>query len=67
MINYEEYVAEQINKSISYSEYVAEQIDRNISYTEYLSGMQRILREKRKLKTCSNRTGFFIRYKKLCV
>jgi hypothetical protein len=50
MTNYEEYVSEQINKSISYSEYVAQQIDRNISYTEYLSGMYDTKNVKRKKK-----------------
>ena len=45
MINYEEYVAEQINKSISYSEYVAQQIDRNISY-----GMSKNVKRKEKIK-----------------
>ena len=50
MINYQEYIAEQINKSISYSEYVAQQIDRNISYTEYLSGMYDGKNVKRKEK-----------------
>ena len=47
MINYEEYITEQINKSISYSEYVAQQIDRNISY---LSGMYDTKNVKRKEK-----------------
>jgi hypothetical protein len=46
MIEYQEYIAEQINKSISYSEYVA----RNISYTEYLSGMYDTKNVKRKEK-----------------
>jgi hypothetical protein len=50
MIDYKEYIAEQINKSISYSEYVAEQIDRNISYTEYLSGIYDTKNVKRKEK-----------------
>lgn len=50
MIDYKEYIAEQINKSISYSEYVAEQIDRNISYTEYLSGIYDAKNVKRKEK-----------------
>ena len=45
MINYEEYIAEQINKSISYSEYVAQQIDRNISY-----GMSKNVKRKEKIK-----------------
>ena len=34
-VNYSEYVAEQIDKSMSYTEYIAEQIDRTISYSEY--------------------------------
>jgi hypothetical protein len=50
MIDYKEYIAEQINKSISYSEYVADQIDRNISYTEYLSGVYDSKNIKRKEK-----------------
>jgi hypothetical protein len=59
MTNYEEYLLEQINKSIDgqkiststiYSEYVAEQLDRNISYTEYLSGMYDTKNVKRKEK-----------------
>ena len=50
MMDYEEYITEQINKSISYSEYVAEQLDRNISYTEYLSGMYDGKNVKRKEK-----------------
>jgi hypothetical protein len=49
MIDYKEYLKENLNKPIVYSEYLAgksslvdelvrrEQIDRNISYTEYLS------------------------------
>lgn len=49
-MDYEEYIAEQLNNSISYSEYVAEQIDRNISYTEYLSGMYDTKNVKRKEK-----------------
>lgn len=49
MINYEEYIAEQI-KSITYSEYIAEQLDRNISYTEYLSGVYDKKNVKRKEK-----------------
>jgi hypothetical protein len=50
MIDYKEYIADQINKSISYSEYVADQIDRNISYTEYLSGVYDSKNIKRKEK-----------------
>jgi len=52
MINYEEYIAEQLGKSIGYSEYIAEQLDRNISYTEYLSGMYdtKNLKRKKKIK-----------------
>jgi hypothetical protein len=50
MMDYEEYIAEQLNNSISYSEYIAEQIDRNISYTEYLSGMYDGKNVKRKEK-----------------
>jgi len=50
MINYEEYVSEQINKSIAYSEYVAEQIDRNINFSEYLSGIYDTKNFKRKIK-----------------
>jgi len=36
---YQEYITEQLNKTIDYSNYVADQIDSNISYTEYLSGV----------------------------
>ena len=50
MINYEEYISEQLNNSISYSEYIAEQLDRNISYTEYLSGVYDKKNVKRKEK-----------------
>jgi len=52
MINYEEYVSEQINKSIAYSEYVSEQIDRNINFSEYLSGIYdtKNLKRKKKIK-----------------
>ena len=50
MIEYKEYVSEQINKSISYSEYLGDQIDRNISFTEYLSGMYDTKNVKRKEK-----------------
>jgi hypothetical protein len=50
MIEYEEYIAEQLGESISYSEYIAEQIDRNISYTEYLSGIYDTKNVKRKEK-----------------
>jgi hypothetical protein len=52
MIGYEEYVAEQINKSISYSNYLAEQIYRNISYTEYLSAVydDKNIKRKEKIK-----------------
>jgi hypothetical protein len=50
MIKYEEYVAEQINKSIAYSEYVAEQINRNINFSEYLSGIYDTKNFKRKKK-----------------
>ena len=46
MINYEEYVSEQINKSIAYSEYVAEQIN----FSEYLSGIYDTKNFKRKIK-----------------
>lgn len=34
---YTEYIAEQIDNSISYTEYLAEHIDNSISYTEYLA------------------------------
>ena len=35
-VNYGEYVAEQIDRTISYTEYVSEQIDMSMSYyTEY--------------------------------
>lgn len=52
MIDYEEYVAEQLSKSIAYSEYVSEQIDRNINFSEYLSGIYdtKNLRRKKKIK-----------------
>ena len=50
MIDYTEYLKENLNKSIAYSEYVAEQIDRNISYTEYLSGAYDTKNYKRKIK-----------------
>jgi hypothetical protein len=50
MIDYKEYLAEQINNSIVYSEYLAEQIDKNISYTEYLSGIYDTKSFKRKIK-----------------
>jgi hypothetical protein len=65
MIDYKEYLAEQINNSIDgqkiststiYSEYVAEQVDRNISYTEYLSGMYdgKNVKRKEKIKNLFN-------------
>jgi len=50
MIDYKEYLKENLNKSIAYSEYVAEQIDKNISYTEYLSGIYDTKSFKRKIK-----------------
>ena len=50
MIDYKEYLKENLNKSIVYSEYLAEQIDRNISYTEYLSGSYDTKNYKRKIK-----------------
>lgn len=50
MIEYQEYLKEKLNESISYSEYVAQQIDRNISFTEYLSGMYDTKNVKRKEK-----------------
>ena len=50
MIDYKEYLKENLNKSIVYSEYLAEQINRNISYTEYLSGSYDTKNYKRKIK-----------------
>ena len=50
MIDYKEYIAEQIDRNISYGKYVAEQIDRNISYSEYLSGVYDTKNIKRKEK-----------------
>ena len=50
MIDYKEYLKENLNKSIVYSEYLAEQIDKNISYTEYLSGIYDKKNFKRKTK-----------------
>ena len=35
-INYSEYVAESIDKSISYTEYLSDSLDRKISYSEHL-------------------------------
>jgi hypothetical protein len=35
-IQYSEYIAESIDKSISYTEYLSDSFDRKISYSEYL-------------------------------
>lgn len=37
LMNYSEYLAEKLSKSIEYSEYLAENIAMNISYSEYLA------------------------------
>ncbi len=50
MINYEEYISEQLSKSIAYSEYLAEQLDRSISFSEYLSSVYDSKNIKRKEK-----------------
>jgi hypothetical protein len=49
MIDYKEYIAEQINKSISYSEYVADSLNSlgNISYSEYLYKPKNIKRKEK--------------------
>lgn len=39
MRSYQEYITEQLNKTLEYSEYIAQEVDKNISYTEYLSGV----------------------------
>jgi tRNA U34 5-carboxymethylaminomethyl modifying enzyme MnmG/GidA len=36
-VNYNEYLAESIDKSMRYSEYVAENLSSTISYSEYIS------------------------------
>ena len=43
-IDYKEYVAENLSKSIEYSEYLAENIAMNISYSEYLDDNKRNIR-----------------------
>lgn len=35
-IQYSEYIAESIDKSISYTEYLSDSFDKKISYSEYL-------------------------------
>jgi hypothetical protein len=56
MVNYAEYIAEQLEKNITYAEYIAEQIDNSLNYAEYiaehidhrdLAKEQRELREKK--------------------
>lgn len=36
-INYSQYIAEHIDKSISYTDYISENLNTTISYSEYLS------------------------------
>jgi len=36
-INYQEYLAENIDKNISYSEYIAENLDKSIDFSEYIA------------------------------
>lgn len=36
-INYVDYIAENLDRTIQYSEYLAENIDKNINYTEYIA------------------------------
>lgn len=36
-ISYSEYIAENMDSSINFSEYIAENLDKNISYSEYLA------------------------------
>jgi hypothetical protein len=56
MVNYAEYIAEQLDKNITYAEYIAEHIDNSLNYAEYiaehidhrnLAKEQRELREKK--------------------
>jgi hypothetical protein len=56
MVNYAEYIAENLDKNIAYAEYIAENVDNNIIYSEYiaehidhrdLAKEQRELREKK--------------------
>ena len=55
MIEYYEYVKEQLDKSISYNEYIAEQLDKSISWSEYISGVDKNFERKKirknKIKT----------------
>jgi len=49
MIDYEEYITEQLGKSIG--EYIAEQIDRNINFSEYLAEVySKNIKRKKKIK-----------------
>jgi hypothetical protein len=36
-MNYTEYIAENIDKSMQYNEYIAEHLDNAITYTEYIA------------------------------
>ena len=40
-ISYSEYIVENVDKSIGYAEYIAEKIDKSISYSEYATGRQK--------------------------
>jgi hypothetical protein len=51
MIEYYEYVKEQLDKSISYNEYIAAELDKSISWSEYISGVDKNFeRKKEKIK-----------------
>lgn len=36
-INYNEYITEQIDKSIDYTEYISQNLNREITYSQYVS------------------------------
>lgn len=40
-MNYSEYIAENLEKSIIFSEYIAENLDKMISYSEYVASSLR--------------------------
>jgi len=62
-IDYAEYIAENLEKSVQYSEYIAENLDKNLEYSEYLaenldgyeSEENRRKREQRELKEIRNK------------
>ncbi len=62
-MDYRDYIAENLDKSISYSEYIMENLDKSISYAEYIAGnldgyeteQEKLTRERKEVRELRNK------------